>query len=384
MIWKHVKFIDVFDFEKKSQYKAGEGLPVGEFPFYTSSNVLTKYINEYLFEKPSLIFGTGGMPSVHFCKGKFTTSTDCFVVTPRNINEVLPEFVYYYFAGNMNILEEGFKGAGLRHISKEYINEIKIPLPPYEEQKRIATILDKAQNVVQKQKARIEKYDELAQSAFLEMILSKENSWPLVKFSSLASPTKGSMRTGPFGSDLLHSEFVSSGIYVLGIDNVVNNKFELTGTRYITPKKYDSLKRYRVYPNDVLISIMGTTGRTAIVPQEIPVAINTKHLVAITLNLEIVNPNFISFSLRSNPKIVDQLLSKQRGAIMNGLNLGLIKDLNINIPPFKIQNQLSKVLEQIEAQKAKSIIATSQSEHLFSGLIQKLFNGKSNRIKAKT
>ena len=121
-----VKLKNIFDFQKKSKIKAGDGFKLGEaqYPFYTSSNELTKSINEYLFEDESLIFGTGGLASIHFCNEKFAVSTDCFVIQPKDKKRVFSKFVYYYLSGNMNILENGFKGAGLKHISKDYLENI--------------------------------------------------------------------------------------------------------------------------------------------------------------------------------------------------------------------------------------------------------------------
>ena len=122
----HISFSNLFDFQKKSKIKAGDGLPLneGSYPFYTSSNILKKSINKFLFDGNSLIFGTGGSASVHYCNERFAVSTDCFVTQPKNNDELFLKYIYYFLSGNIHILENGFKGAGLKHISKGYISDI--------------------------------------------------------------------------------------------------------------------------------------------------------------------------------------------------------------------------------------------------------------------
>ena len=162
-------FEELFDFLPKSKRQAGVGLTSGNFPFYTSSNDLTKYINEYDYSGNCLIFGTGGNPSVHYQSGRFSSSTDCLVACPKNNKEISAEYCYLYLAGNMGIIEAGFKGAGLKHISKGYISNIKIPTPPLDDQIRIAAVLTCVERLIAKRKESIKALDELLKSTFLEM-----------------------------------------------------------------------------------------------------------------------------------------------------------------------------------------------------------------------
>jgi len=202
--------------------------------------------------------------------------------------------------------------------------------------------------------------------------------WPMCSIENLAVPKKGSMRTGPFGSDLKHSEFVDSGVAVIGIDNAVKNEFSWGERRFITQEKYQKLKRYRVFPKDLIITIMGTTGRIAVIPEDIPLAISTKHLAVITLNQKLALPEFIHSAFKLHPLIQSQLRQKCKGAIMDGLNLGLIKSLEVKLPPLALQKEYATVLSNLEDKIKIVRQQAEQYESFFGSLMTKAFNGELN------
>lgn len=374
------KFDDLFNFAKKSKIKAGDGLKEGIYPFYTSSATLSKRIDVFQEDRISLIFGTGGQASVHYVDEQFSTSTDCIVAYKKEDKEFNEKFVFYYLFGNIHILERGFKGAGLKHISKKYIQNLDIPILPIGTQNKIVSLLDKAISLLQERENSIALLEELLRAKFLNMFGKANeqfNVWEDVQIKSLALDRKNSMRTGPFGSNLKHSEFVTDGpVAVLGIDNAVKNTFQWKERRYITNEKYTDLKRYTVFPRDVIITIMGTVGRSAVIPDDIPTAINTKHLACISLDPEKCNPYYLAYSIHSNPYIGYQMKSREKGAIMAGLNLTIIKELKLKDAPIELQNQFEGYYHNIQTQKERLIQSKTELEHLFNSLIQEAFKGE--------
>lgn len=264
-------------------------------------------------------------------------------------------------------------GGSLLRARPAFVSKIKIPLPPLSEQKRIAKILDKADELRQKRQQSIEKLDELLQACFLKIFENEKCSMSQIK--DLLENEK-SIRTGPFGSQLLHSEFVDEGIAVLGIDNAVKNTFKWAKPRFITPEKYKQLKRYTVKPKDVIITIMGTCGKCAVVPDKIPLSINTKHLCCITLDFDKCNPEFLHSYFLLHPTSINFLKSRAKGAIMAGLNMSIIKDLPVELPSIEIQNEFAELKTKIGLQKSKLINQLQEQDNLFQSLQQRAFNGE--------
>ena len=148
---EYIKIKDILSFQKKSKIKASEGLKIGKYNFYTSSKEQNKFLDYYEYSNEALIIGTGGNANLHHSYGKFSVSTDCLVLESKDKNFLI-EFIYRYLLKNIYILENGFRGAGLKHISKEYLENIKIPIISLEKQKMIIKILKNINIFIDKNK----------------------------------------------------------------------------------------------------------------------------------------------------------------------------------------------------------------------------------------
>ena len=352
-----ITFKEIFTFDKKSKMKAGDGFKLGEakYPFYTSSNVLSKSLDECLFEKESLIFGTGGLASIHHCNVKFAVSTDCFVTQPKDNKQVFPKYVYYYLSGNIHILENGFKGAGLKHISKDYLQNIEIPLPPLPTQQKIAKILDKTDELRQYNQQLITKYDALTQSLFLDMFgdpVKNEKGWEKMKFSKVAKnenskriPVKQSDRDKREGE---YSYYGATGI----IDTIDDYKFE---GEYLLIAEDGKNLLFRKKNNAFIAN-----GKFWV----------NNHAHILSYN-NICNLKFLEFFLNSidlSPFIsgIDQIK----------LNKASLDRIPVIVPPIELQNQFAARIKIIEIQKQQAQEALAKSEVLFQGLLQQAFRGE--------
>ena len=281
------------------------------------------------------------------------------------------KYIYHWIKAHNLLLNSLGNGATFKEVSKRTVAGIRIPLPPLDEQRRIAAILDKADAIRQKRRQAIAHLDTLTQSIFHDMFASIQDTETV---ANLAAKSKRSIRTGPFGSQLLHEEFTSEGVPVLGIDNVVENKFMWKKERYIDESKFHQLEKYEVFPDDVLITIMGTTGRCAVVPIGIPRSINTKHICAITPDTEKVLPEFLKAAFLYHPATQRFLKDNTRGAIMAGLNMGIIK--NTPLPLASLSDQKTFVERSQRIDTFRTRLLNGHNSDLFASLQSRAFQGE--------
>ena len=368
-----MKIRDICKYGMKSKIKAGDGLDKGKYKFYTSSSACSKYLNIAQFEEPGIIMGTGGNATLHYSEGDFSVSTDCVVLFPNsNVNS---KYLYYFFKKNMKVLEAGFKGAGLKHTSKKYIDEIDmVYIPEVPVQLEVVKTLDKVSNIIDNRLEQLCELDMLIKSQFIEMfgdLAMNPYSWKEQLLSELCKE-KDDIKCGPFGTQLSKHEYQKEGVPLWGIPQI-NAMFKIQPTDYLTKKKAEQLDSYTIIPGDIVMSRKGNVGRCAIYPKKFPLGIMHSDALRIRTDVSLINPDFLVHQLHYSRYVVNQINLVSNGAIMAGINVTKLKSIYIHVPPIELQNQFASFVQQVEKQKVLIQKSLDETQTLFDSLMQKYF-----------
>lgn len=148
---------------------------------------------------------------------------------------------------------------------------------------------------------------------------------------------------GPFGGSLKKEIFVKDGFLVYEQYHAINNDFSY-GRYYIDEQKFLEMKRFEVFPGELLISCSGTMGKVAIVPDNHKKGIINQALLKLTPK-NIVNSKFLKYILESNEIQIKYFKNQQGVAIQNVVSVKELKTIQIPLPPLEVQREIVTEIE---------------------------------------
>ena len=153
------RIADICTFLPKSKRQASFGKETGTYPFFTSSQILKKYCEETDYNDECIVIGTGGNANIKYCHGKFSCSTDNFILKSRDNSTVSIKYVFHYLLSNIHLLQKAFQGySTINHLSKEYLQNLTIPIPPLNKQQDIIDNFIEEEEMILKLQKRIEQH----------------------------------------------------------------------------------------------------------------------------------------------------------------------------------------------------------------------------------
>ena len=166
------------------------------------------------------------------------------------------------------------------------------------------------------------------------------------------------IKIGPFGSALRLEDMVESGIRVYGQENVIQKDFSL-GKRMINQIKFSEMKVYQIYVNDLLMTMMGTSGKCELVPEDIELGIIDSHLLRLRVKESEILPRFFRLLIDECYEIENQIKISGKGSIMHGLNSSIVKALQLPLPSCDEQEKILTFLDH-ETAKIDTLIEKQQ------------------------
>ena len=290
-----------------------------------------------------------------------------------NDNEIDTIYCAMFLRSKFKYLREKCTGATIPHLSRASLEDLKLPKPSLETQKKIVEVLDKAQSLIDKKKEQIELLDELVKSRFVEMfgdISKNPKGWENKKLGKLGT-VKSSKR-------VFVNELVESGIpFYRGTEvGALSTGGKIEPTLFITKEHYEILKKSTGVPiiGDLLLPSICPDGRIWIVNTEEEFYFKDGRVLWIHLENCSINSVFLKYMLcekfnRDYNKIAS-------GTTFAELKIFSLKDIDVILPPIELQNEFAEFVEQTDSIRSKMEASLSELEDNFNSLMQKSFKGE--------
>jgi len=264
-------------------------------------------------------------------------------------------------------------GGSLLRARPKYVAKIKIPLPPLEEQRRIAAILDKVHETLSLRRSCLQDLTaSLELNLFLDLFGSPATNpkgWKLVQIGDLAEI----FSDGPFGSNLKSSHYTESGVRVVRLQNIGVREFVDNDKAFVSSSHYEELSKHTCLPGDILIGTLGDPNlRACIQPNHIPIAINKADCVQMRCADSMAHPLFVMHLLNTpdaNAMASSLILGQTRGRI----SMGRLRGLSIPVPPVELQAEFALRVEKTESLKQSLRLSFAEADQLKGALSHSFF-----------
>lgn len=385
----------------KSTLPAGLADDQGAFPFYCSSPQVRR-IDRAITTTSAILMGTGGVATVHLGQGEFSYSTDTWAFTVsdsrtdlaflcRQLEHRLPQIDY-----------AGFGGSGLRHLDKDYIRRLLLPVPGLEEQALIARMLSAIDIAIRETETTIAKIKAVKKGLLHDLLtrgidnngelrppqaeaphLYKQSpvgwipkEWDISGLAGVVPKDRSVIRTGPFGSSLKGEHWRESGRPVVTIGSLGEAAFITSELLYVDEVTASRLGDFELIPGDVVFSRVADVGRSVVVSETERGWIMSSNFMRISCDHAKARPHFLQLLLSSSVLVRGQLRTTVNSAGRDVANSAVLMGLSF---PWPSPREQDEILHRVHAIGQRLIQEQAELKKLLdgkSGLMDDLLTGR--------
>lgn len=279
-------------------------------------------------------------------------------------------YLYHFLRNNTAYLNSLGRGATFKEISKSIVENIEIPLPPLDEQRKIAAVLDKVSDLIAKRRQQLDKLDTLVKARFVEMFgdfVYDRNRWQICEIGDVADTIdpQPSHRTPPISSD---------GVPYIGIAecNYKTHFIDFDKARKVGQNVLmEHLGRYSLSEGDFIIGKIGTIGKPFFIPAKQNYTLSANTVLIKPIKDKVV-PQFLFAIFQSEymGRIID---AEKKSTSQPAFGIQKVRRIEIPMPPMALQEQFAAFGVQVDKLKLTIQRSCEALETLKKALMQKYF-----------
>ena len=286
---------------------------------------------------------------------------------PTEKYAVLPDYFYYLFSA-----KDWTKGTNRAvmgtTLNKATLSAVSITVPPIDEQRKIAAILDKVSDLIAKRRQQLDKLDEMVKARFVEMfgdVIQNTKLWPQYIFSDITTSRLGKMLDAKQQTGMCQYPYLANF-------NVQWFRFELDNLNEMDFNEADRIE-FELRDGDLLVCEGGEIGRCAVWHNEIQPCYFQKALHRVRCKKEIVLPDYLAWWFKYNCDNKGFASIEGAKATISHLPGAKLKALLVSVPPIEQQKQFATFVEQTEKSKTTISRSLEKLETLKKALMQEYF-----------
>ncbi|MEW6247314.1 MAG: restriction endonuclease subunit S [Nitrospirota bacterium] len=292
---------------------------------------------------------------------------------PKSGVPVLNKFLLYALkrVDYLALCHGAVKGNCLNRASLE---QIRVPLPPLSEQRRIVEILDQADALRRKRAEADAKAARILPALFYKMFgdpVTNPRAWVVLRIGDFAD-VQGGLQLTPARKEL------SLKVSYLRVANIYRDQLDLSEIKLIGATK-DEIERTRLRQDDILI-VEGhgnplEIGRSAVWNGSIDPCVHQNHLIRARVDQSKVLPLYISHFLNSSGGRLQLIRSGKTTSGLNTISVGNVKAVKVPVPPLDLQKRYVEKAETVSAAADHGQLANASIDRLFLSLLGHAFSG---------
>jgi len=299
----------------------------------------------------------------------------CKVLRPRP--DIDPSYFAHFFrtAEYRQKISALAAGANINNLRNEHLDDLRIPLPPLPEQRRIATILDKADALRAKRRAALAKLDTLAQCIFLDMFgdpATNPKGWPVVELGELIS-------VGPQNGLYRPSSDYGSGTRILRIDafydGVITQQESLKRVRI----SEQEIVTYGLRSGEIIVNRVNSReylGKSALVPPLQEAVVFESNMMRLGVDSCRIDSTYLIHLLQT-PHIRAHILQCAKDAVnQSSINQRDVRSIPVMLPPLPPQSKFAQRVRHLDSVRVDGESGRSKFDALFAALQHRAFRGE--------